>query len=177
VDSVSITVYYTLTNVTKQQSFVKTPALYDTDAAGNSQPIPFVWKTRLLPVVGTASSTRKRAQLKRYVTDYVFQGIGLPSTNGFTVTLQDAAGVQVSDPAATKQLPITNNSMVSSSISGGQPLAATSIQRNNQDIWAEIDDVCVVVAWLDAQQSTSPSFVAADIYGVGIEFQHTSELR
>jgi hypothetical protein len=176
VDSVAITVYYTVAGVTKQQSFVKLPALYDTDAAGNSQPIPFLWRTKLLPVVGTASATRKVAQLKRWVADYIFQGTSLPSTNGFSVTLKDASGATITDGQAV-DLPITNNSSVPSSISAGQPNAATSIQRFNHDIWTEIVDMCVEVAWTDVQRSTAPGFSAAEIYGVGIEFAKARELR
>lgn len=175
-DWVGITVYYTLASITHQQSFVKVPALYDTDAAGNFQPIPFRWRTRLFPVVGTSTLMRKFGQMKRWFCDYVFQGLGLPSVNGFTVKPVDATGTLVPGSSSVQLAP-TNNSMTSSSISGGQPNASTSIERANDDLASEISDLAFDITWTDAQQSSQPSFVAAELYGIGIEYQPGRDLR
>lgn len=176
VDSVVITVFYTLASITHQQSFVKVPALYDLDAAGNFQPIPFRWVLQLFPLIGTSSGRRRVVQLKRFFFDYVFQGIGLPSSNGFTVRPIDAAGNLISGSVSV-QLPPTNNSMVSSSISGGQPNASTAIERSSTDLLSEASDMAFDVTWTDAQQSTQPSYVAAEIYGAGIQWLPGRDLR
>lgn len=176
IGAVTMTVYYTLSGSTKQQSFVRQPGLYDTDAAGNFQPIPFRWLTRWFPVVGTTTLTRKFGQMKRWFCDYVFQGLGLPSANGFTVKPVDATGTLIPGSAPIQLAP-TNNSMTSSSISGGQPNASTSIERSNDDLASEISDLAFDVTWVDAQQSSQPSFVAAELYGLGIEYQPTRDLR
>jgi hypothetical protein len=176
VDSVSITVYYTVASITHQQSFVKVPALYDKDAAGNFQPIPFRWLTRLFPIVGTSTLMRKFGQMKRWFCDYVFQGIGLPSANGFTVKPVDST-ITLIPGSASVQLAPTNNSMTSSSISGGQPNASTSIERSDSDLFSEVSDLAFDVTWTDAQQSSQPSFVAAELYGIGIEYQPGRDLR
>lgn len=146
------------------------PALYDTDAAGNFQPIPFRWRTRLFPVVGTSTLMRKFGQMKRWFADCVFQGIGLPSANGFTATPVDSSGATVTGMAAVQLAPV-NNSMTASSISGGQPLPSAAIERESNDLSSEISDIAFDVTWTDAEQATAPSFVAAELYGIGIEYQ------
>lgn len=175
-DWVGVTVYYTLASITHQQSFVKVPALYDTDPAGNFQPIPFRWLGQLFPLIGTSTGRRKVGQLKRLIFDYVFQGIGLPSANGFTVRPVDSSNNLVQG-AASIQLAPTNNSMSNSSISGGQPNASTAIERQSADLNSEATDMSFDITWTDAQQSSQPSYVAAEIYGVGIQWLPGRDLR
>ena len=180
VDLVAITVYYTVLGTTVQQSFVRSPGLYDMDQAGNYQPIPFNWTTRFLPIVGTTTLTRKFGQLKRWFIDYVFQGQSLPSTNGFSVTPINSSGTAINDtanPPNTKVLAITNNSTTPSSVSGGAPTQAISIQREDFDLPAEVSDLAFRVTWSDVQQSSQPSAVEAELHGLGIEYQPTRDLR
>lgn len=174
--SVQLQVFYTLASITHQQSFVKVPALYDTDAGGNFQPIPFRWLGQLFPLIGTSTGRRKVGQLKRLIFDYVFQGIGLPSSNGFTVRPVDASNNLISG-AASIQLPPTNNSMSNSSISGGQPNASIAIERQSADLNSEATDMSFDITWTDIQQSSQPSYVAAEIYGVGIQWLPGRDLR
>lgn len=176
VDAFLVSVFYTIAGSVQQQSFVQQPGLYDKDKSGNYQPIPAVWQTRYVPVIGTTTLARKFGQIKRWFLDYMFQGNGLPSANGWTITPQDATGTIVSG-AQTVVTPPVNVTMVPSSVSGGPPAASTTIQRINVDMQSEIDDLHFTVTFTDTQQASQPVAVAPEIYGIGIEFQPTHDKR
>ncbi len=132
-----------------------------------------MWASKIAPIVGT-TTLRKNAILKRFYVDHVFQGANLPSANGWTLALTDqATGTTVT----TSSIAPTNSSVRSSSVSGGSLKQTMTIQRANIDDAHEVQDPTFTISWQDAQQSTAPASVVAEVYGIGFESQKTRDRR
>jgi hypothetical protein len=149
---------------------------YDQLPSGGSPyvSIPAVWKTRLVPLVGTTTLARKFGQAKRFFIDYVFGGTGLVPAVGWS-----ALPVNASDTAYTTALPATLGSSPtqSGSVSGVTSSASPSIQRQDQDFVNEVDDLGFDITWSDVARASRPTGVVAELYGIGVEYQPTRDLR
>ena len=152
------------------------PYLYDKLPSGGTPyiSIPYVWETKLYPISGVATNTRRFGIARRYFVDYVFAGSGLVPTIGWSIT---PVGAQGNSYGATVNAPLGALS-ANSSIALAPNLANPSIQRENVDFTPEIDDLGFLVTWSDgSQRASAPSAAAADIYGIGLEWQKSRDRR
>lgn len=167
IDWIGISVYYTIGTPTSAASFVQNPGLYDKMADGTFQPIPAIWKTRFAPL----GNPTKVGHSKRFFMDYVFQGNGILASTGWSVTPSDQSA---SAYGSALQAPLTGSTQ-SSSVSGGDILPASAIQRATQDMTSELGDLSFTVAWTDSVRGSAPSNVVPELYGVGVEFQKSRD--
>jgi hypothetical protein len=161
-------------------SFLNQSSLYDERLDGTSPAIPLVWKSRLMPIVGTSTLARKWAQAKRFFLDFSFSVAGgtvVPGTSvGWTVTPVDATDTAW-DVNAVMETDVEASSSTSS-ISAGYGVSSTSsIKRINEDFTTEVDDLGFDVTYADAATNSSATGVVAAIYGIGIEYQPTRDKR
>jgi hypothetical protein len=134
--------------------------------------IPAVWRT-VVPAI-TTSAKRTFGQGKRYYMDYQFAAQGLVPTTGWQMQPFDGAGNSLDNAQST---PIAPPPSLTGFVSGVSPVPGDIITRFNQDFWAEIGDFYFVVAWQDIARAMQAGSSVAEIYGCGIEFQHTRERR
>lgn len=169
-------------------SFVLTIGLgrmYDRDATvafpnAPIYPIPMFWRTKLYATIGTQQ--RKLSISKRYFLDYLCAGADtsqagqLPAGgNGYTIVANNSAGAAYD--AAVTVPSIANGAQLSTDPTSNPP--ALAIQRKSQDMTAEISDIWFDVSWTQAVglSDARVSFAHAELYGIGLEFQHTSDAR
>lgn len=169
VDTIRMTVYYTVGSPSAGASFVQTTALYDKDAAGNYQPIPVKWTSKLMP---GGLGGRKHAKLQSIFLDYVFQESAPQANHGWTVQPVNESGASVGSGFSTP----TGSGFASSSVTGGTQKAAATVQRITKDNHFEFTDAGFTVSWADMQRASSDGTVVAEIYGVGCVSQPTNDL-
>lgn len=142
--------------------------------------IPLLWQTGLIPVVNTTK--RKLGQLKRIYLDSKLSSISYGSLQpGWQVTPFDGNGVNAGATQLNAQTlreggyggPITNASVTT--------LLGTDLQvsRDNLDLWNEVtNDVSFQITLPGYSGATSKALLSqAEIYGMGVEYQNTSEAR
>jgi hypothetical protein len=129
-----------------------------------------------MPIVGTTTLARKFAQVKRYFLDYVFGAAGLVPTTGWSVTPVDAKDASLIN-AAVLQAALGSPPSLSGSVSGVTVVASPQIERQNQDLFNEVSDLGFDVVWSDSARSSAPTNVAAELIGIGVEYQPTRDLR
>lgn len=145
--------------------------LYDMDATGVPffDPIPAKWRTHFVTVIG--SSSRRYAQGKRYIVDYLFGSNPVPSTAGWHVVPLDA-----SDSALDTAVDLPVLATQGTTGFNGESLALPRIQRANQDFTKELADMAFDVSWSQTAAAALTSW-RADIYGIAIESQRTRDAR
>ncbi len=157
-------------------------ALYDQLPSGGTPfvSIPAAWKTHSLGIIGTTTLTRKFGQAKRYFVDYLFTAAGLTPTTGWAISPVDAADVSLATPLTVAASTDVRNNASSISTPQGATLATPGqlVQRVNQDFANELhNDLGFDVTWSDAARSAAPSAAIAELYGIGVEYQPTSDQR
>lgn len=163
------------TSLTMGRSFLlndgSSSGLYDMDASGVPffDPIPAKWRTHFVTVIG--SSSRRYAQGKRYIVDYLFGSNPVPSTTGWHVAPLDSSDTAL-DTAV--DLPVLTTQGATNF--NGESTALPRIQRANQDFTRELADMAFDVSWSQAAAAALPSW-RADIYGIAIESQRTRDAR
>ena len=134
--------------------------------------IPSVWETTI-PAI-TVASRRVIGLAKRYYADYQFTSPGNAAvTNAWNVAVVDSTGAQMD----TVALPMDSNA--AGFANGGILASATNvIMRYNRDFTKEIQDIRFIVsAPQPAYQPSGGRAIIADVYGLGLEFQRSRELR
>lgn len=142
--------------------------MYDHNLVGTSWSlIPAQWRTRLVTII--SSTLRKNAQGHRYVVDYLFGANPAPATTTWKIAARDA-----SDNAL--------NTLATVPVGGSTPSAGIEatvlprVQRVNQDFFNEIADMYFDVTSVGTDNAGQAAW-RADVYGIGIESQRTSEAR
>lgn len=142
--------------------------LFDAAIGGGRLAIPAVWQTITLPIIG--ASRRKLGQAKRYFVDYVFGRRTGSTSVGWNIVLNDLQGTAI-EPA---------NDVSQGTVPFGTGVLALpakpSIQRADYDLTSEVGDCQFVVSWAQTSASGETDTVA-EIYGIGLEFQHTRDAR
>jgi hypothetical protein len=152
--------------------------LYDLQALGSTGlAIPALWVSRFA-IAGVNPTQHKFGQAKRFFADYTFAADGLIPTTGWSVQPINAAGTSYGSPLVANLGGLsTTSSLLRSSVSGGAPRPAPVVQRQNQDLTLEIDDVLFAASWDDVSRAGQPVSTVAELYGIGLEFQRTRDLR
>jgi len=149
-------------------------AFYDKSLAGTAyRSIPATWVTKY----GTlASSARKKAVANRFYMDYVFQSSGLLSNSGYSIAPIDGFGAAMLGPVTVPAIAPSTSSYIPRSIN--IPYGLPVQQHFNQDFVSELqNDMAFSISWSDSAQTSRPSSGLAELYGVGIEYQPTSDRR
>lgn len=171
VDSITVSVYYTVTTSGQTQSFVQTSALYDVDLTPTYYSIPFKWRTKLLPA---GTNSRKFAQMKRYLFDFIFMEAAPQQANAFTIK---AMNESLTTYALAQTTFATSVLLVSGSVSGGHLVPLTGITEKSVDNSVELSNLAFEISWSDVNRSASDGDVIAEVYGVGVELQRTRDLK
>lgn len=143
--------------------------------------IPARWLTRIPPLVATTTLTRKFSQVKRCFIDHFISGPPPGTANGWRVQVLEAT-----DPPApiasfhTYVGEIGSGNFAAQSIQWqGWETASPVIMRQNLDLPNEVSDVQFDIRWSDNNSYGSAPYNNAfgELYGVGIEYQPTRDLR
>lgn len=170
-----------------RQTFLDPHAgLYDQMPSGSNPfvAIPMVWSTPV-PAI-TSSLKRVVAIAKRYYLDHSFAATALVPTTGWSVVPIDPFGNTLDTvqnvPITAKTTP-TGSQTISSAptltgfVSGVSPVTGATILRYNRDWQPEIEDCTFKVSWSDIARTAQTPATVAEIYGLGVEFQRSRDLR
>jgi hypothetical protein len=154
--------------------------LYDYDGT-NYRYIPARWRTKIVPTVGTTTLARKFGQAKRFFLDYAFAGKTPPATLSMTAAplLVDAYDGTPVPGATNMTIAPGANRFQGSPIQNVSFLPNPLISRTNQDFFSEIYDVGFDVTISDSvnPQTGGVKVMTTDLYGIGVEYQPTRDLR
>lgn len=135
---------------------------YDLDVSGagiGNQPINAAWATRVIPLT---ASEHRNAQAKRWWLDYIFGG----STSSFVGWNVSVRSPSQGTPALAADTPITRTDFNS-----GKPL----ISHAGASLPAEVvPDMYFIVSFSTSFAGSNVAQIA-EIYGIGLEYQLTSD--
>lgn len=156
------------------------PGLYDTDGTGSLQPIPAVWVSRFGRY---ATAAGKDAQMRRFWVDYQFSsatGADAPD-RGWKVSPIDTTGSQFIEEGGGTVAPTVEAAVGASTWMGDNTSLMRpnpAVQRFEHDMTNEVTDMGFQVTFEPGSvPPVRPAQVAAQIDGIGVEFQLTHDRR
>jgi hypothetical protein len=185
-------------------SYLTSSALFDVSQSTLTSPesgvvqgvgIPARWHTKMAPLIGTSSIDRRYGMPKRFFLDHAL-AVGLGSggtTPSWVVTPYDSDGVAY---PITLSCATSSSSAPTDARSGPSvvaPVAGNTILRDNQDFSSEVSNLTFDISLPAIESYTSittggpvlgpsviatlPNNVVGELYGIGLEYQTSHDLR